>query len=635
MTRMVKRTLSLCALALVLGALTSQAQATGWKSQVAYWSSNLEAPGWSQIFHPDANQAIGQLPNKVQTMLRTDVQDNPWVQGHEEMRTKLGNFRSEAQQVFDLPYIPIPADKMKFSYMDDGMSAPMKRNVTFTEGGVKKIRYFFHPLYANKYKELIETYGARYGEYWATPTSSPRSLVVWKRTQPQQPIWVKVSLHAHLDYYTKRDANGQEKKVGISRVQTEKKAHRSALVNSAFRAASNADLSRHLVEYMAEPASFVPGDIQYHGRRVGFDRATIFRDLPSDLVSSRSESRYVPAFAFIKGLRQTSQQTNIPVMDLVKKGLVEPLVRTYLYLGLEHGLQGEMHTQNFLLEVNRRGVPTGKIMVKDLDGYRMDLDMRIRNGKKIDFLKDYRHPFEWAKHSATQGSSSNPAVLQGWFNKLIRNVNGFTTTRNGQTVYATPAGQLMERLQQDFPQVFNQLKADAIRQDPSLSSDAEKANRKAVENIFDAVARDQFRKVTGIEIPQDKWGYGQNKGLNYGLNKLRTSLCGSQGCVADTGAQAVLKRTWDRLRTQSARKADDRTWVRGTPKTYRLIGNNVIEGINRSGKSVGYAILKPADATQLSSALRGAGVRPLPYSRAESGLGNYAARPGNLHAFGR
>ena len=239
----------------------------------------------------------------------------------------------------------------------------------------------------------------------------------------------------------------------------------------------------------------------------------------------------MPAFTFIKNMKPTLATINaersaagkkpVNAIGWMTKGLIEPLVRTYIHLGMEHGLQGELHTQNFLLEVNNKGIPTGKIMVKDLDGFRMDLDVRIRNNRSIKYLNHFKNPFEWAKHSATQGSSSNPAVLQGWFNKLIRNVNGFTTTRtvNGVTekVYSTPAGQLMVQLKKDFPEVMQKMEKAAVRRDPSLQGNAEKTTRKAVEQVFDLVAKAQFRRVTGVRIKKEDWGYGQNKGLNNGL----------------------------------------------------------------------------------------------------------------------
>jgi hypothetical protein len=539
---------------------------------------------------------------------------------------------------------------MKFNYQADNMSTNMRSTVSFTgSDGKKYVRFFFHPLYADKYKELIETYGVKY-EYQAISTSSPRSLVVWKKGQPAKPVWVKVSLHAEIDGYWKPGANGSKSWVGISRVQSEKKAYRSALVNSAFASTTRQELGRQRVEYMAEPASFVPGDINYGGQRVGFDRATIFRDLPDTLTDPNASTRYIPAFSFITNMKTTLDTLNaerrqagkkpINTIGFMTKGLIEPLVRTYLYLGLEHGLQGELHTQNFLLEVDRKGVPTGNIMVKDLDGFRMDLDMRVRNGRDLGFLSSFKNPFEWAKHSATQGSSASPAVLQGWFNKLIRNVNGFTTTRtvNGVTipVYSTPSGQLMERLEKDFPQVFAQLKAQAVKRDPTLRGNEEKTKQKAVEQIFDLVGRAQFSRITGIRIDMANWGYGQDKGLNNGLNTLRDQLfrgqtglgatINAQGRIeADTQAQRVLSRTWNHLRTASERKADERTWVKGNPATFRLLGDGVIEGISKGGKPVGYAILKPADVQQLRSDLQAAGLRMPQRTRADSKLGTYSS----------
>ncbi|MFH1132361.1 MAG: hypothetical protein V1754_13580 [Pseudomonadota bacterium] len=601
--------------------VAGSAQATGWQQKVTFWSSNIEDPGWSRVFHPDATQALSQLPSGVQTMLRTEIQDNPWLAGHEEMQKKLGKFGPESRQVFDLPYIPIPEDKMKFAYLDGNTSANMRQNVVYSENGKSLIRFFFHPLYADKYKDLINEYGVRYGEYWATSTSSPRSLVVWKRTEPSKPIWVKVSLHAQIDHYVR--ANGT--KVGISRVQSEKKARRSALVNAAFSSIKPQEFGNHQVEFMPEPASFVPGDIQVSGRRIGFDRSTIFRELPKVLTRSNDSTKYIPAFAFIKGLKETAQRNRIDVLELAKKGLMEPLVRTYLYLGLEHGLQGELHTQNFLLEVNARtGLPTGKVMVKDLDGFRMDLDMRIRNGRDISYLEGYAHPFAWAKHGATQGSSEYPAVLQAWYNKLIRNVNGFTTSRNGQTIYSTPAGQLMVALQTDFPALFSRLRNEAITARPELRNDRSKADRNTVERIFDQVARSQFEKITGIEIPEAKWGWRQNEGLNYGLNRLREQLFASQRGLEGQPAQTILKRTWERLRTPGERQKDERTWTKYTPHTFRLLGDGVIEAISSRGKPAGYAILKQGDMQQLQRDLRSASLRMPHRGRARTQLARYS-----------
>ena len=81
------------------------------------------------------------------------------------------------------------------------------------------------------------------------------------------------------------------------------------------------------------------------GRRVGFDRATIFREIPTSLTTSNGGKKYIPAFAFIKGLKDTARRSRIPAIELAKKGMIAPLIRSYLYLGLEHGLAGEIAAQ--------------------------------------------------------------------------------------------------------------------------------------------------------------------------------------------------------------------------------------------------------------------------------------------------
>jgi len=93
-------------------------------------------------------------------------------------------------------------------------------------------------------------------------------------------------------------------------VQSEKKAYRSAFVDAAFAATPKRELEKQQVEYMGEPASFVPGDIQYKGKRVGFDRATIFRELPGSLTDPNATTRYIPAFSFIKNMKSTLETLN-------------------------------------------------------------------------------------------------------------------------------------------------------------------------------------------------------------------------------------------------------------------------------------------------------------------------------------
>jgi hypothetical protein len=584
----------------VVGLLTATFAAADWKDDVkkagGFWTGNPTSDAWRAMLVP--SEQLKKLPPGLRTLIEADVQENDWIQGHQEMAEKLGPFAPEAGSVFKLPYIAMPASSMKFAYEADHMSEAMVKTLRFKgAGGKDMVRFFFHPLYADRYASLIEKYGVHYGEFLATASSSPRSLVVWEDGKPEHPVWMKVNVHATIDAYTSKQGD-TVKKVGVSRVQTEKKARRSALVDNLLSTMTTAERARHKVDFMPEPASYVPGDIEdAAGHRIGFDRALIAREVPASLLTGKST--YLPGFAFIGRLEEFRQRynatngTNIGPLEFAEKHLTEPLVRTFLYLGIEHGVQGELHTQNFMVEIGRDGLPTGKLLVKDLDGFRVDVDMRVRNGKPLDFLRGYDHPFEWAKHGATQGRSGQPAVLHAWFNRLIRNVNGFNTERDGKVIHSTPAGQIFATLSEQHPRL--------------------KVSADDVQKMFDTVAQRVFHEMTGVEIPMENWKYQRGQGLDGGLGTLRDRLRSASRAPEAAPAQDVLGSTWNRLRGASRvyRASGAQNVV------YSYLGGGVIEArVEKTGAHAGYAMLEPERTGEFETSLRRVGVEVTPPKRA-------------------
>ena len=491
---------------------------------------------------------------------------------------------------------------------------------------------------------MIEQYGVRYGEYQATASSSPRSLVAWRKGSPRLAFGLKVSLHTTLERYTQRYRTGRERVLGVSRIIRGFKAHRTGLVNEAFAAIDAAELGRHQLAVLPEPAAIVPPALNRPGSRHPLEVGVIYRDL-SPLVRPVRGTRYVPAFAWISALkanlervnarRATRGQAPLSPIHWITKSVVEPILRAYFYLGLEHGLQGELHTQNVLLEVDRHGMPTGKVMVKDWEGFRLDATLRIRNGKDLGPLSTFKDPFKIIWHEGTQGLRSNPARLEAQYYKQIRNVNGFTVSRdvNGEKVtnYSTPAGQLLQQLAQDFPNELAKLARLACGPESGRTIDEQRARQKGVELLFDYVAQTTFRRMTGISLSKTSWGYGKEKGIHLGLSRLREELfSGQEGATAPAGKEAelgaVLAGWWGKLAQRSERRADDRVWsTRRKPSSFRLLGN-VIEAIGHRGKPVGFALLTPGQLESLQAELGRAGIEVRPAGRAASRLAEYAAK---------
>jgi len=672
-----KSRLAVFSILIGLALLASTAHAQDWQNTVnqagGTWAADPQSQQWSRIFANNSPQVLNQLPPAVKDMLSHEVKDNPWIQHNVEMKAKLGEFRPQAQQVFDLPFIPIPADKMGHAYEATEMSAALRSNLSYSSGGKKFYRYFFHPLYADKYADLIQTYGVKY-EYQAVPTSSPRSMIVWKKGAPQQPIWVKVSIHRELDSFVAKGKDGKLVSKGLLRIQKEDKARRSAAVNEAFASAPRGDFERHKLAFFPEPASLVPAEYPNpeNPGKMKKPPATIFRDIPTELTTNNDGTRYVPAFTFITEMKKSVDAINtarraenkkpINVIGWMTKGLVEPLSRAYVQLGVEHGLVGDLHTQNFLIEVKEKQIsgqtvriPTGKVMVKDLDGFRIDVGLRARNGRSLKFLEGVAEPFEWTRYTATQGNPQNGSVFYGKFNKQIRNVNGFNTVcivdGKEKTVHATPAGQILSQMRDSFPEELATLVKIADKRDPSIrrkygnnqAALKQKLEERAVEQVFDGVVRAQFNRQTGIKIDPKNWSWngegakklnGYRRGLNEGLDTLREGLFkANQGLGAtfdnagklevDKSAQQVLASHWNRL------TADKRTWHNSLkPAKYRLIqgadGTHMIEALSSSGRRSGWGIFKSTEVSGLNRDLQGKGLQPANFRRVDSRLGTYS-----------
>ena len=139
------------------------------------------------------------------------------------------------------------------------------------------------------------------------------------------------------------------------------------------------------------------------------------------------------------------------------------------------------------------------------------------------------------------------------------------------------------------------------------------------------MAQRQFQVITGIKINWANWGFGQDKGLNNGLNTLRQQLFAAQPGVDADAAQGVLRDYWGRARTNN----DLRLWPNAAkPAKFRYLGDGVIQGLGRNGQAVGMAILKTegeSGMAGLHQALQQAGVQAPQRIRAPHHLANYSA----------
>lgn len=188
-------------------------------------------------------------------------------------------FRPEHQPVWRLPYFVAPEGRVRVY----GTERPP---ALFTKAGV---RVFFHPFMAEHYALDILEYGAGPDTFWASPTASPRSVVVWNE---EHLFALKLSLDVEL--------------LGINRLVEDSKLQRAVEVSAAIRG----------VRYLREPVA-----VRTEEKGYGF----IYRELSPDM------NALTPGFAWKKPPPWRA------------------LVRAFCELAFGQGLVGDLHRQNVLL----------------------------------------------------------------------------------------------------------------------------------------------------------------------------------------------------------------------------------------------------------------------------------------------
>lgn len=232
-------------------------------------------------------------------------------------------FRPEARPVFRLPYLPVPRAHVRVS---TAAGVPVALRSALLDPTCARV--FFHPMMAEAHALDAAQHGLGLDVFWATPTASPRSLVVWPDGRPAAAFGLKVSLPVALLNLDRRIGRG--------------KLERAVAVSGCLARAPG-------VPHLAEPIAIRLGDGAW---------GSIGRVLP--------RRPGVPGFALFARRR--------PARAWVEGTLFPALARAFGALAFGEGLIPDLHQQNVLWR-------EGAVVVRDLDACKTDLELRWRRGK--------------------------------------------------------------------------------------------------------------------------------------------------------------------------------------------------------------------------------------------------------------
>ena len=326
----------------------------------------------------------------------------------------LGPYDPILGRVYYVPYIPIPV-KLFFEFnRGKNMSPGLQKFIFFKHNGVEFAKFFIHPSRTSRYSQLIEKYGIVRDEIPGFLAGSPRSFVVWDPRAPVvRPFVVKTSLHFKVN---------DDLKINIPN-----KLHRSQYVNSVMDSIPQSLRDKYKFDFLPESAQMMPREMQ---------AATFYREFTSDYF--QTNRIMVPGYYLSsmrtygrsEALSEIISTSDKKPMDVATE-VLRPLLRTAAYLMYEEGLKGELHEQNVDFEVElisknsvgqrpqstfeynseNWGRLTGKIIVKDLDSFRVDSELRVRKEKTIAGLRDSFKPFVYTKFSRAAGWGDKEAPL--------------------------------------------------------------------------------------------------------------------------------------------------------------------------------------------------------------------------------
>ena len=228
------------------------------------------------------------------------------------------------------------------SAADPNVAAALKKLTTSD----RKLKFFIHPKALNLFSELIKK--GTLEEIQAIPTTSPRTFFV-------EDMIVKVSLPQKIN--------------GAIRTVYPLQMTRATSISQMLAKIPN-------FHFLAEP-------IGIYDKTPNSPFGFLVREIPNEIKFGKNT--LVPILSFVANhpegslLEINAKQIGLTPNDLVKEKII-PALHESFFAAARHGIAIEAHQQNTLLELDERGNFTGNIYYRDLDGCRVDFDLRKKLG---------------------------------------------------------------------------------------------------------------------------------------------------------------------------------------------------------------------------------------------------------------
>lgn len=256
-------------------------------------------------------------------------------------------------------------ERSQFHVFEDQLSPNLKKIYTSTIKGKEYVLLLVHPQSESFYSQFLTKNKKNLNKpdkmYWAAPTASYRSLLLWEEGRESEPFLTKVSADIVIGG-AQRTIKGGE----IAR----------SVGHSAILQLTNQN--SHEIDFFRESFGIIPKGMERGGMLV--------REMPEGLLTG--ERRMMPLFSLYSQsspkeepyLLTQIKKSGLNPRDYLSEYIFRPFAKQWLDLAIDQGIFMEAHAQNLLVEIDRQGQLTKRFVYRDLGGFNMDLRFRARTG---------------------------------------------------------------------------------------------------------------------------------------------------------------------------------------------------------------------------------------------------------------
>jgi len=444
--------------------------------------------------------------------------------------TVSSDYQPGKNKIYKLQFLEIPVSDLNITDSQIG-SESVRKQILIQKGSETYFRFFIHPDSEALYRPLINRYGWA-GFYWASATSSTRSVIAWNPDMTEPPLYLKLSLAQYQD--------------GMGRIIPDWEVRRSVGISSIIKATPQKIWQQHGVTVIPEFIGATVrrrenlGFVVDENQGQVFEHGLIAREAEF-LADPSSKYEVMPLFGLftkrngrpplIISLWKKSGKASF--YDFVDEFLFKPFLEKNAYLFFHQGIVPEIHGQNVLVAYDPKAEKIVHFYHRDVGSMNVDLRMRFIRGLDISPLRTENAAFDFKFARATEKYESvhmdylNDWLFRwGYLNTLKEYIPNFsperTKTRLKKLLMETVRTELPLRTRANLQTVEAHLKAFYAENAPMNWKPIEvQTNPEKVKEFIRAqTEKNQFMELPSSWIPQISFLQGDILFTDYGLIRL-------------------------------------------------------------------------------------------------------------------